>query len=84
MLSNLLSSPRSVLSAEQTVYLVNSYLETARKTADIHIASILCNDAEVSLSEAKHTFKRVFSSKEPADEALRNKIATVYFERGEL
>ncbi len=84
MLGSIFSSSRSALSAEQTLNLVNAYLKTARETPDIHIASILCDDAEISLSQAKKSFKRALTPETLADQTLRNKIGMAYFERGEL
>ncbi len=84
LLGSIFSSSRSALSAEQTIDLVNAYLKTARETPDVHIASILCDDAEISLSQAKKTFKRALAPETLADQTLRSKIGMAYFERGEL
>ncbi len=84
MLGSVLSSSRGGLSAEQTLNLVNTYLNNARHTQDNHLALIFCDDAEVSLSHAKSAFKKARSSDTPADQALRSRIATAYAERGKL
>ncbi|KAG0015009.1 hypothetical protein BGZ81_000133, partial [Podila clonocystis] len=64
--------------------LTNAYLNNARQTQDSHLASIFCDDAEISLSQAKHAFKRALSPETLADQTLRNKIGIAYFERGEV
>ncbi len=84
MLGSILSSPRSALSAEQALDLANAYLKNARNTQDIHLASIFCDDAEISLSQAKQVFKKALSPETLADQTLRNNIGTAYFERGKI
>ncbi len=85
MLSSVLSSSRSVLSAEQALKLINTHLNNARDNIeDINLALIFCDHAEVSLSQAKSAFKKALSPNTPDDQALRTKIGTVYAERGKL
>ncbi len=84
MLGSILSSPRSALSAEQALDLTNAYLKSARNTQDIHLASIFCDDAEISLSQAKQAFKKAHSPETLADQTLRDNIGTAYFERGKV
>ncbi len=83
MLGSISSSPWSLLSA-QALDLANAYLKSARNTQDIHLASIFCDDAEISLSQAKQAFKRALSPETLADQTLRNNISTAYFERGKI
>ncbi len=83
MLGNISSSPWSVLSA-QALDLANAYLKSARNTQDIHLASIFCDDAEISLSQAKQAFKRALSPETLTEQTLRNNIGTAYFERGKI
>lgn len=49
---SVVSSPRGSLSPQQALKLANVYLEKARDEDDPHIALVLCNDTEVSLSQA--------------------------------
>ncbi|MCX8567338.1 MAG: HEAT repeat [Glomeribacter sp. 1016415] len=84
MLGSIFSSSRSALSAEQMLGLANAYLNNARQTQDSYLAAIFFDDAEISLSQAKQAFKKAFSPETLADQTLRNKIGTTYFERGQV
>ncbi len=84
MLGSIFSSSRSALSAEQMLGLANGYLNIARQTQDRHLAAIFFDDAEISLSQAKRAFKKALSPETLADQTLRNKIGTTYFERGQV
>ncbi|OAQ21924.1 hypothetical protein K457DRAFT_26622, partial [Linnemannia elongata AG-77] len=57
---------------------------TARKTKDLEIALVLCDDAEASLSQMKKAVKKALAPETLADQTLRDKIATVYFEHGKV
>ncbi|WP_284270007.1 NACHT and WD40 repeat domain-containing protein, partial [Mycoavidus cysteinexigens] len=84
MLDSILSSSRSVLSLQETLDLASSYLETASKAKDLKIALVLCDDAEASLSQMKKAVKKAHAPETLADQTLRDKIATVYFEHGKV
>ncbi|MCX8565524.1 MAG: WD40 repeat [Glomeribacter sp. 1016415] len=84
MLGSIFSSSRSALSPEQTLDLANSYLEIARKTADLNIALVLCDDAEASLSQMKRAVRKAQAPQTQSDQTLRNKIAQAYFDRGQI
>ncbi len=84
MLGSMVSVSRSALSVEQMLGLANTYLNNARKTQDSYLASVFCDDAEISLSQAKHAFKKALSPETLADQTLRNNIGTAYFERGKI
>ncbi len=84
MLDSILSSPRSTLSPQKMLDLASSYLDTARKVKDLEIALVLCDDAEASLSQMKKAVKKAQAPKSVADQTLRDNIAKVYFERGQV
>ncbi len=84
MLGSILSSSRSMLSLQETLDLASSYLETASKAKDLKIALVLCDDAEASLSQMKKAVKKAHAPETLADQTLRDKIATVYFEHGKV
>lgn len=75
MLGSMFSVSRSALSAAQMLDLANTYLKNARNTQDSYLASIFCDEAETSLFQAKHAFKRALSPETLADQTLRNNIA---------
>lgn len=75
---SIISSPRGSLSLSQALDLANIYLENARRTPDPNIALVLCHDTEVSLSHVKR------AAKNTDDKVMREGIATVYIELGEL
>ncbi|KAG0218027.1 hypothetical protein BGX31_011710, partial [Mortierella sp. GBA43] len=60
------------------------YLENASKTDDHDIVLVLCQHAEVALSEAKSTFKKASSSSNPEDQVLSKSVATAYYRLGKL
>jgi hypothetical protein len=74
---SIISSPRESLSLQQVLDLASIYLENARKTQDPNIALVLCHDTEVSLSQVKR-------AKHTDDKAMREGIATIYIELGQL
>ncbi len=84
MLGSIFSSSQSTLSPQKTLDLASSYLETARKTKDLEIALVLCDNAEASLSQMKRAMRKVHAPETLADQTLRDKIATVYFEHGNV
>jgi len=75
---SIISSPRGSLSLQQALDLANIYLENARNTQDPAIALVLCHDTEVSLSHVKR------AAKYTEDKTMREGIATVYIELGDL
>ncbi|UAW64649.2 pentapeptide repeat-containing protein [Mycoavidus sp. HKI] len=84
MLGNIFSSSRSALSPQKTLDLANCYLENARKAKDLEIALVLCDDAEASLSQMKRALRKAHTPETLADQTLRTKIGTVYFEHGKV
>jgi hypothetical protein len=75
---SVISSPRGNLSLQKALDLANLYLDNACKSTDPEIILVLCHDTEVSLSQAKRAGKHV------EDKAMRQGIATVYIELGDL
>jgi len=75
---SIISSPRASLSLHQALDLANVYLENARKAVDPSIALVLCHDTEVSLTQVKR------AAKHAEDPTMRDGIATLYIELGEL
>ncbi len=84
MLGSIFSSSQSTLSPQKTLDLASSYLDTARKTKDLEIALVLCDNAEASLSQMKRAVRKAHAPETLADQTLRDKIATVYFEHGKV
>ena len=78
LFGSILSSSLDGLLPEQALQLANIYLDNAHKATDIHVALVLCHDTEVSLSQAKKSFKRM---KAPD---VRPGMATAYGKLGEL
>ncbi|KAF9362919.1 hypothetical protein BGX34_005257, partial [Mortierella sp. NVP85] len=78
MFGSVISSPRGNLSLQQVIYLANVYLENASKSTDPDIRLVLCHDAEISLNQAKK------AAKHTEDKAMREGIAAIYSELGEL
>ncbi|KAG0244248.1 hypothetical protein BGX31_009529 [Mortierella sp. GBA43] len=78
---NVVPSPKSPLSPRQILDLASVLVENAFKTTDENIALVLCQHAEVALSQVKD------GTDEPSDhenQVLREKIATVYYNIGKL
>ncbi|UAW63851.1 NACHT domain-containing protein [Mycoavidus sp. HKI] len=84
MLDSIFSSSRSVLSLQETLDLASFYSKTASEAKDPKIALVLCDDAEASLSQMKKAVKKALAPETLADQTLRDKIATVYFEHGKV
>ncbi len=84
MLGGTFSSLRSALSPEKTLDLANAYLKLARETPALNIALILCNEVDASLSQMKRALKKAHTPQTLADQALRDRIAQTYFERGQV
>lgn len=63
--------------------LTDVFLDNAYKIGDIDVALVLCQHAEGALTQARGTTKKV-SRTEPEDQALRERIATAYFDLGKL
>jgi len=78
LFNSILSSPLDSLLPEQALQLANIYLENANKATHPLVTLVLCHDTEVSLSQAKKSFKRL---KVPD---VRQGIATAYDKLGEL
>ncbi|KAF9353488.1 hypothetical protein BGX34_011531 [Mortierella sp. NVP85] len=77
-LNSIVSSPRGVLSPQQALRLANVYLENACNVDDIDIVLVLCQDAEVSLSQAKKAIKRA------EDQYIIGEIAVAYMDLGSV
>ena len=78
LFGSILSSPLDGLLPQQALQLANIYLDNAHQATDPHLALVLCHDTEVSLSQAKKSFKRM---KVPD---VRPGIAIAYDKLGEL
>ncbi|KAK3807003.1 MAG: hypothetical protein J3Q66DRAFT_418816 [Benniella sp.] len=78
LFGSILSSPLDSLLPQQALQLANVYLDNANKATDPFVALVLCHDTEVSLSQAKKSFKRL---KIPD---VRQGIATAYDKLSEL
>ncbi|KAK3807653.1 MAG: quinon protein alcohol dehydrogenase-like superfamily [Benniella sp.] len=74
--NNIVSSPLGNLSLQHALDLTNIYLENASKAQHSDIALVLCHDAEVALSQAKKSAKRI------KDQAMLHGIATAYIGLG--
>jgi len=74
--NNIVSSPLGNLSLQHALDLANIYLENASKAQHSDIALVLCHDAEVALSQAKKSAKRI------KDQSMLHGIATAYIGLG--
>ncbi|KAI8347000.1 hypothetical protein B0O80DRAFT_430460 [Mortierella sp. GBAus27b] len=74
----IVASPRSSLSAVQSLRLAKAYLECATKEQDMDVTLVLCHDTEVSLSQAKR------SAKSNNHQMLHPEIAKAYTDLGDL
>ncbi|KAI8604597.1 hypothetical protein EDD21DRAFT_350782 [Dissophora ornata] len=85
MLSNPLSPWRSVLTPQGALDLANAHLENARRAKIYEKALPFCKDAETAISRIRRSVKKdLMLSSHTEDQTLRNKIAGIYFEIGEL
>ncbi|KAG0324272.1 hypothetical protein BGZ99_002007 [Dissophora globulifera] len=86
MLHITFSSSQGTLSPQQALDLATLYLENARKSKDREVVFALCDDAETALSRMKRVDKRriLTSPWGSEDQVVRNRIATAYFERGNI
>ncbi|KAK3807796.1 MAG: WD40-repeat-containing domain protein [Benniella sp.] len=73
----IISSPRSSLSAQQSLEMANAYLENATKATDPDIMLVYCHDIEVSLSQAKKGTNHDVPT-------VREGIAAAYIDLGRL
>ncbi|KAF9980585.1 WD_REPEATS_REGION domain-containing protein, partial [Modicella reniformis] len=71
---NTVSSARCGISPQKTLELANFHLNNARRVNDPELALALCDDAEAALFRIKNFGER----------ALRDGVATAYFEHGKL
>lgn len=76
VLSSIVSSPLGILSPQQALRLANVYLENACNINDTNIALVLCNDTEISLSQAKKAVRRA------EDQYVVKEIAAAYIDLG--
>ncbi|KAF9354707.1 hypothetical protein BGX34_010847, partial [Mortierella sp. NVP85] len=75
-------SPKSALSAHQSLQLIKIFMENARSIADRDIALVLCHHAEAALSQAKSAVRK--NSSDPQEQAAQGKLATAYYDLGKL
>jgi hypothetical protein len=59
-------------------------LENAYNLDDHDIALVLCQHAEATLYQAKGGTKKSSATTDPEEQAIREKIATAYYNLGEL
>ncbi|KAK3823306.1 MAG: WD40-repeat-containing domain protein [Benniella sp.] len=73
---------RDGLSTRQALELASFYLDNARQTRDVKLASVLCDDAAVVLSQVKRNAK--WARKYAEDQDLKEGIAEAYIVLGKL
>ncbi|KAI8599573.1 hypothetical protein EDD21DRAFT_355337 [Dissophora ornata] len=85
MLSSRFSPWRSVLSPQTALEAAKSHLENARGTSNSELAQMYCSDAQTALDRIRTSVRKALvSSVSVEDRAIRNEIASTYFELGEL
>ncbi|KAI8594744.1 hypothetical protein EDD21DRAFT_409602, partial [Dissophora ornata] len=85
MLSSPFSPWRSILSPETALEAAKSHLEKARGTNNSELALTYCSDAQTALDRIRTSVRKALvSSVSAEDRAMCNKIASTYFELGEL
>ncbi|KAI8597132.1 hypothetical protein EDD21DRAFT_357537 [Dissophora ornata] len=85
MLSSPFSPWRSILSPQVALDLTNVHLENARKAKGSELALTYCNEAQKTLARIRTSVRKALvSSVSVEDRAIRNEIASTYFELGEL
>jgi small nuclear ribonucleoprotein (snRNP)-like protein len=84
MLFRIVPPLKGALTLRQVLQLTNMYLENASETDDHDIALVLCQHAEVVLSEAKSASKKASSSSNPEDQVLSKNVASAYYKLGKL
>jgi hypothetical protein len=73
---------RDGLSTRQALELASFYLDNARQTRDVKLASVLCDDAASVLSQVKRNAK--WARKYAEDQDLKEGIAEAYIVLGKL
>ncbi|KAI8599314.1 hypothetical protein EDD21DRAFT_406120, partial [Dissophora ornata] len=85
MLGSLFLPLRNVLSPQAALEDANAHLENARKAKSSELALTYCNEAQKALARIRRSVKKALvSSVSFEDLAIRNEIASTYFELGEL
>ncbi|KAI8602825.1 hypothetical protein EDD21DRAFT_403343, partial [Dissophora ornata] len=85
MLSSPFSPWRSVLSPQATLEVAKSHLENARRTSNSEPALTYCGDAQATLARIRTSARKALvSSVNAEDRAMRNEIASAYFELAEI
>ncbi|KAI8596072.1 hypothetical protein EDD21DRAFT_17012, partial [Dissophora ornata] len=85
MLSSPFSPWRSILSPQDALEAANAHLENARKAKSSELALTFCNEAQTALARIRTSVRKTLvSSVSVEDRAIRNEIASTYFELGEL
>ncbi|KAI8600494.1 hypothetical protein EDD21DRAFT_405190 [Dissophora ornata] len=85
MLSSLFLPLRNVLSPQEALEDANAHLENARKAKRSELALTYCNDAQAALARIRTSVRKALVlSVGVEDQAIRNEIASTYFELGEL
>ncbi|KAI8597832.1 hypothetical protein EDD21DRAFT_407304, partial [Dissophora ornata] len=85
MFGSLFLPLRNILSPQEALEEANSHLENARKAKSSGLALTYCNDAQTALSRIRRSVRKALVlSVSVEDQAIRNEIASTYFELGEL
>ncbi|KAI8603385.1 hypothetical protein EDD21DRAFT_402890, partial [Dissophora ornata] len=85
MLSSPFSPWRSILSPQDALEAANAHLENARKAKSSELALTFCNEAQTALARIRTSVRKTLvSSVSVEDRAIRDEIASTYFELGEL
>ncbi|KAF9199480.1 hypothetical protein BGZ49_010385 [Haplosporangium sp. Z 27] len=79
----LFSTSEDLLSPQEILELARIYLDNAHKLKGSKSALVLCHDAKDKLSQMKKAIKKEHDSG-GAQEAIRNEVATLYFELGKI
>ncbi|KAI8603386.1 hypothetical protein EDD21DRAFT_351905 [Dissophora ornata] len=85
MLGSLFLPLRNVLSPQAALENANAHLENAHKAKNSELALTYCNEAQKALDRIRTSERKALvSSVSVEDRAIRNEIASTYFELGEL
>ncbi|KAI8602318.1 hypothetical protein EDD21DRAFT_352863 [Dissophora ornata] len=85
MLGSLFLPLRNVLSPQAALEYANTHLQNARKANSSELALMYCNEAQKALARIRTSVRKALvSSVTVEDRAMRNEIASTYFELGEL
>ncbi|KAI8598161.1 hypothetical protein EDD21DRAFT_407049, partial [Dissophora ornata] len=85
MLSSLFLPLRNVLSPQAALEDANARLENARKTKNSELALTYCIESQKALGRIRTSVRKALvSSVSVEDRAIRNEVASTYFQLGEL